>query len=293
MSIASVVLADAPLHFWELQEASGTSAADATAGTPNNGTYNNVTLAAAGPQNAIPDKAASFNGTSSYIDVPHASDLNITGNLTLELWVRPTALNQDHQYISKFGPSNAEVPYSFFQYNADQFVYFGQATGGAWASTPMATRLIAGIWNHIAVKRVGSTITFYLNGAVDVVRTLSSTPGTNTSPVTIGSVTAHNGSWMNGRLAYVAMWNSGLSDAQILAHYNEAVANAISDMRVSQVAVEAAQSGVPSAMQLSQVAAEAAEYSTPSDMRLTQVAVEVLYNPIPANSGYKLLPTIM
>ena len=68
---------------------SGTTAADQS-GNGNTGTLANATWAGAGSGKF--GNALSFNGTNATVNIPHSASLNLTTGMTLEAWVRPTAL---------------------------------------------------------------------------------------------------------------------------------------------------------------------------------------------------------
>ena len=66
---------------------SGTAVADSS-GRNNNGTHANAAWTAAGRNGG----GMTFNGTSSLVTVPDSATLDLTNGMTLEAWVRPTAL---------------------------------------------------------------------------------------------------------------------------------------------------------------------------------------------------------
>ena len=71
-----LVLADSPVSYWPLDEASGTTANDLA--DSNNGTYTSgFTLGGAGPSSNFGGSTA-FNGSTGYVTVPNATNLNIT-----------------------------------------------------------------------------------------------------------------------------------------------------------------------------------------------------------------------
>src|SRR5688572_19556753 len=81
----NTVLADNPLTYWEMDEAAGATAAD-SAGTPQNGTYENVTL---GQASAFPNLGTCgiFNGSNSRVRVPFDASFNLgPGNFSVECW---------------------------------------------------------------------------------------------------------------------------------------------------------------------------------------------------------------
>src|SRR5689334_12045038 len=83
----NAVLADNPVAYWELDEVSGTTAAD-SAGTPQNGTYQNCTL---GQPSAFPNLGTSvqFNGSTSRVQAAANSVFELgTGDFTVETWAK-------------------------------------------------------------------------------------------------------------------------------------------------------------------------------------------------------------
>ena len=68
-------------------EDSGTTTAD-DAGTGNTGTISGATRTAAATATAL-----SFDGVNDWVSIPDAASLDLTTNMTLEAWVKPTALN--------------------------------------------------------------------------------------------------------------------------------------------------------------------------------------------------------
>ena len=73
---------------WAFDEGTGLVANDAS-GNAHAGTLSNATWAAGGKFG----EALSFNGTDSWVTVDNAPDLMLTGGMTLEAWVRPSAID--------------------------------------------------------------------------------------------------------------------------------------------------------------------------------------------------------
>src|SRR2546430_126432 len=103
---ASTVLASQPVDYWRLADSGGT--------TPNNSvhggtaTYNQVTLGADGAFGATDaDKAATFNGTTSYLKLPGGALTN-SGPLSAELWFNtshPAGILLGSQEMAAGGPA--------------------------------------------------------------------------------------------------------------------------------------------------------------------------------------------
>src|SRR5262245_20458529 len=72
---------------YSFEAGQGTTVAD-NSGTGNTGTLSNATWTSAGKNGG----ALSFNGSNSSVSIPNSSSLTLSSGMTLEAWVRPTAL---------------------------------------------------------------------------------------------------------------------------------------------------------------------------------------------------------
>ncbi len=80
---------------WHFNENSGTPTADATT-NGNNGTLNGPTWTTGRFEAGL-----NFDGVNDYVLVNDASSLDITGELTLEAWIKPTELTYYHVIVAK------------------------------------------------------------------------------------------------------------------------------------------------------------------------------------------------
>ena len=120
------VMADAPRAYWRLGEASGTSAADQTASRTPAPTW-------ARPRSARPaivpvaqSTAVALDGADDSVRVPSSASLNPTAALSLETWIRPSALPAELRHAHAQGPP---VP------AADQLVA-ARSRSGSGAAAP-------------------------------------------------------------------------------------------------------------------------------------------------------------
>ena len=148
----SSVLNSGPRSYWQLGEASGTTAADevdANLGTMD-GSYANVTLGAAGPLAGSSETAAAFNGTSSAVTLP--ADLMTDGtNVTVELWFKAASStasgvlfsyqadaltkstgNADHHDPALYVGSNGELYGEFWNGSIDPLHSTASVDDGGW-----------------------------------------------------------------------------------------------------------------------------------------------------------------
>ena len=81
---------------YAFNEGTGTTTADAT-GTGHLGTLTGAVWTAAGKNGS----ALSFDGVNDWVTVNDANDLDLTNGMTLEAWVRPTALSGWNSVVMK------------------------------------------------------------------------------------------------------------------------------------------------------------------------------------------------
>ena len=263
MTYQSEVLADSPVVYLELNETSGTAAVDQGSHAVN-GTYQNgVTLNQSGMTGITP--AAQFDGTNDLIDIPDHADLDITGDLTLEAWIYPTSYANWRMLITKVNGDTG--PYQWLLHTGTGLPEFRHSTFSVINASAVPA---LNVWNHLAVTRSGTTVTHYLNGAVNGSGTVSGTVLANAEPVRIGR-RLETDYYFVGKMMQVAIYNTALSQARLQAHIDSLPPPIV---RVSQVGAEALVLPNPVA-RVSEVAAEALVAISPT-VRVSQVGVEVL-----------------
>ena len=218
------------VSYWKFDEGSGATAYD-TLGT-NNGTLVNGPVWTTGKIN---------NGLSlsnnQYVTVPHNSALEITGNLTIEMWVKPNSLTcsgADPAYalLSKRTANNA-VPYEFMiGCNGKlRFHYYG--TNIQWPNFESTGTLVVGSWQHVVVTRsfsgTDATVTFYINGVVSGSSVQATGAALPSSQAVWISRDGYNSSYTNegtysGLMDEVAIYNRALTAEEIQQHYQNGLA---------------------------------------------------------------------
>ncbi|MGH2490321.1 MAG: LamG-like jellyroll fold domain-containing protein [Candidatus Limnocylindria bacterium] len=166
-----------------------------------------------------------LNGTSAYAEAPNASELNNTGDWTLEAWFKdetPAGYNHPTAYIVMKGDtnSNSEAPYFLgVQWNG---LFAGGRT--AWANHSVTYSLAtttANAWHHAAAVFVASSrqVTLYLDGVQVAQGTLAARTATgNSLPVGIGRNGTAGGFW-RGKIDDVRIWNIARGGANIASTF--------------------------------------------------------------------------
>ena len=101
------------------------------------------------------------------------SGLNITGDMTMEFWVKPESLSTD-MWIIDSGTSGSETEADNINFQAriestGEITYFHEySTGTNDTVTTVSSYITAGTWFHIAIGRdvTGNNILFYVDGVL-------------------------------------------------------------------------------------------------------------------------------
>lgn len=217
---SAVVMTDAPVAFWKLNETSGTTATDSS-GNGHNGTYTgSPTLNQSGPFNGI--KAVDFDGVDDFVSVGDDAAFTTT-NYTLELWANADTVSVDGNI--PFAKRAAGTTGEWHIVYVNNGTAYGETlnTGGTDYLLAQGT-CSAAAWHHIVYTLDGSSNigSLYVDGAL--VATDTSTNGTRqgdtTASVTIGKqIHATSPNWFDGKICNVAYYSTVLSAARIYAHY--------------------------------------------------------------------------
>lgn len=152
-------------------------------------------------------KAANFNGTTAYLSTPNSTTYNLTGDFTVEAFVKiNTRQTQDTFIINGRGAVVGNVfcgwalrqdttnGLSFYRYDGTE------STFGFNFSIPGNNN-----WYHVAASRTGSTLCTFVNGALTNTHTTSITFDriNSTDPLQLGRGTYQSNQtfYLNGKIA--------------------------------------------------------------------------------------------
>ena len=205
----STVLADGPVAFWRLGDASSTVAADSS-GHGHAGTYSSGV--ATNSQGPSLDGAASFDGNGGHIEVPYASSLDSTP-LTIEAWVkyegRPGDLGQSVLTIGDY----------YLTYWSGTILF--EANQAAY---PVGAPLAVGKWTYVvATIDANNSLELYINGKLASGPNLGVPYSSTGQPLEIGTSTRSGQPSWKGDIDELAIYNKVLTPAQIQTHYAAAV----------------------------------------------------------------------
>lgn len=225
----SAVMGSAPSGYWRLDD---TLAAPQAANEIHTGfgTYNTVTQGVAGPFGTGDATAASFNGTSSYLEVPYGVWHN-KPERSVELWfktAKPGALVTDQDRAITDATPNAGSHSGLLYVGTDGKLrgHWWSASGSAGTNFGSTKTVTDNVWHHAVLSASGTTQTMYLDGVKQATYT-GAAKDENNKHTYIG--TGALSGWLNapadvsyftGSIAEVAVHSKGLAADEVEQHWS-------------------------------------------------------------------------
>lgn len=218
---ATEVLADSPLAYYRLGEASGSTMADSS-GNGRNGTYlspeaQGVTGLLVGDSNT----AVRFGGGTggNRCEVTDAGWMDV-GSITIEALVNADTLTSVRSIVDRHYV-HVTAHYQF-RINAGKLeLIFWTTSAGPFAVVGAST-LVAGTTYHVAGTYDGTTARVHVNGVSDGSLAQAGSLRIGSTDTLIGNhrsdVSAWSQQW-DGVIDEVAIYNSALSSTRLAAHY--------------------------------------------------------------------------
>jgi hypothetical protein len=166
----------------------------------------------------MPSSASlSFDGVNDVLSVAHHSDLHVTGDLTLECWIKPTNYSDNRVLIFKGDANNGNQTYALTQDFGFLSFYHGSSFS-VQKVQQQRTSPTADVWVHYAVRRSGTSVRFYVDGVqLGTDQTIGGTIYTGSAEVRVGAWTGSN--YFLGKMDEVRIWNVARTDSEILDYY--------------------------------------------------------------------------
>lgn len=167
-----------------------------------------------------------FTNQNAYAQVPVDPTLELTGPLTLEAWIYPTAWKTNVYEGCILNKEGLNYQGYMLRCGANGTLNFNIGTGTAWKELNSASgTLVLNTWQHIAGVYDGTVLKIYVNG-VQVGSTLAYTGAvaTNTAiPLEIGRSNYYPTRNYLGRVDEVRIWNAAVSSCDIYANYKSTI----------------------------------------------------------------------
>ena len=198
-------------------EGTGTTTADQS-GTNNPGTLSGATWTTAGRYG----NALNFDGVNDLLTITDSNSLDLTTGMTLEAWVRPTALGGPWR-TAVFKERPGGLVYALYAHGTNgSKVPAGEIFNGATRISAAPNTLTVNTWTHLATTYNGTTLILFVNG-VQVAQFATTGPiSTSTGALRVGGNTIWS-EWFQGQIDEVRVYNRALSAAQIQTDMNSPI----------------------------------------------------------------------
>jgi hypothetical protein len=171
-------------------------------------------------------QALLFDGSSSYANVATTASTqryDLVGDLSLSLWVKTTNSTRDEALISRYSASGSGSGYLLRTNPAgtvELLLGVANVAGGSSLATDV-TRINDGNWHHVAVViHLGTTVTFYVDGALSSNVAINSTAATADSFFQLGvNSWVPYGNYFTGTMDEVRIYDRALSASDVASLY--------------------------------------------------------------------------
>jgi len=199
--------------YWAMDEGAGTTAAD-SAGSNVGSIEGAVSWVDGHAGTAI----ELDGGLTSYVNCGASPVFDITEAVTLSAWVNASAPAESHRPIIGKG----DHTYMLRHGSGETFDFFFHSNGG-WhqISAPVPDSLYLNAWNHVAGSFDGSQIRLYINGVLGASQDYAGAISLATHDVNIGRNSEVIDRAYRGIIDEVRIYNSALTDAEVLYLSNE------------------------------------------------------------------------
>jgi len=191
-----------PEVYWRLGESAGPTAQEEMIGNKD-GTYNGTfTFAQTGALAGDTDDAVSFDGSTAYISVADATELDLGDIFTIEFWVKRNVTGTLQYLFTKGGNAYA------LAFETDDTIILQKHSVGTIVASNIA--ITDTNWHYIVITKNGAIIKIYIDN-VDRTGTISNqTLTNNSSDLNIGRNDAGS-NYFSGLLDEVAFYKKALS----------------------------------------------------------------------------------
>jgi len=174
------------------------------------------------------NQGALFNGSSSRILLGSTSSLVMNSNISVSVWIKPSALPTSGTLmtiVGKYSDSTGNGGYDLRLYNnsGTQEIDFTITTSaGTSASAAYKYALPLGTWYHLVGTNDGTTSSLYLNGILVAAVAIGNPALSTGSTPNIGCLDLVGTlmRFFNGSIDEVGVWNRALTSSEVSQLYN-------------------------------------------------------------------------
>ena len=201
--------------------------------TPNDalGTYNGTLVNGATYGTGIINNGFSFDGVNDYVDLGNVLDNDGTSAFSISAWVYINNGTGSKSILSKIKASSPFNGFDLFVSNRALHGYIGanSLTDGVYRYT-FSTAITVSTWCHCVMTYDGSKtaagMKLYVNNVDSSSIQIDNFTGTSSNAFTtnIGARESGAGSFMNGLIDEVGVWNRELTSTEVTELYNSGAA---------------------------------------------------------------------
>ena len=173
------------------------------------------------------DRAAVFNGTTSYVNVDSSSTLAISGDITVSAWVKADTMTSGSCIVEKYYRNTLSDHGWLLQADGSGKAFFEGRDGSGGGNTiksGFGAEVDNNKWHHVVGQRAGSVWKIYVDTVLSNQFNASSTGSINSGgPLAIGAylnTTPVNGVW-KGSMDDIRIYNRALNGQEIFSLYQE------------------------------------------------------------------------
>lgn len=163
-----------------------------------------------------------FDGSNDYVNIPHSSALGITGDLTIEAWVKPDNYSDFNMVVTKC-VGNGGGSDSQYQLRIEQstgYLRFIHSVSGSLESATSTFQVPLNTWSHISAKKDGTNVVLNLNMLNRELYAEGGTSNSNSDDVKIGTRDDLN-NFFDGQIGEVRIWDTIRTDTELRANMNK------------------------------------------------------------------------
>ncbi len=228
-----MILAEHPVAYYRLDEASSAVAAVDVSGHANHGGYfiitggtGTFTTTGALVADADLDPAVSFQGGGNPGNggiacvAPPGTVFPWDGDFSVEGWIQPTSLPPTGWNDSFFLWEDHLVSGFRSGWTIDLEPIFWTYEAGGTTSIEGTVPLVLGSWNHLVVTKSGTTVTMFVNGVLSAQASAVYNPPAADDAQLESCFGACHGMPSDGVFDELAIYDYALPQARVTAHYN-------------------------------------------------------------------------
>lgn len=164
------------------------------------------------------DGAATYSGTLQYASAPHTASMDITGDITVETWIKRGTTGVYGAMIAK---TNATTlwDYDFYITTTNLLRFYSDTPGTTLEATSNAITDTT-TWHHVAFTRQSGIYAFYVDGALSGSGSYSGSFNARTFALFTATDTTTSGSQWNGSMDESRVSNVARASAWLNAGIN-------------------------------------------------------------------------